>query len=217
MRIKGAIFDMDGTLLDSMPIYETVIPDLLAELGYAPAPKWRDAVRQLSGIDVLECVREMHGARESAAELEALLDRKLVEYYTHTPQPKPGVRELLETLGSRGIPMVVATATNRVSVEPALRRVGFGQYFKRLYICREEDAPKSEPEIFLRAARFLGAEPSEVCVFEDALHAVKSAKRGGFYVVAVRDLAEERHREEIRALADEYYDDLSDFDAAKLL
>jgi beta-phosphoglucomutase-like phosphatase (HAD superfamily) len=90
-------------------------------------------------------------------------------------------------------------------VEAALERTGAARYFSRVFTCSEENTGKREPTIFLRAAEFLRSEPQRTDVFEDALHAVRSAKGAGFYVVAFYDEYEDKNKNEIRALADEYY------------
>ncbi|MDR0839412.1 MAG: HAD family phosphatase [Oscillospiraceae bacterium] len=210
--IHGAIFDLDGTLFDSMPIYDTVTADMLRDLGYAPRAELREQVRSLSGMQVLEHMRREYNTRETAEELESELDRRLYDFYAHTAPLKPGVPRLLEALKSRGIPMAVATATNRIHVEAALERTGIAQYFKRVFTCSEERTGKTDPKIFLTAAEFLGSKPEETLVFEDAIHAVRSAVGAGFRVIAVRDAAEENNREEMKALAERYLDTLEDFE-----
>ncbi|MDR3209010.1 MAG: HAD family phosphatase, partial [Oscillospiraceae bacterium] len=118
--IRGAIFDMDGTLLDSMPIYDTAVPDMLRALGYAPRADLYDAVRPLSGTEVLAYLRREYRVAETLDELDAALDRELFAYYAQIPPLKPGVLPVLEGLAANKIPMCVATATNRVHVEAAL-------------------------------------------------------------------------------------------------
>jgi HAD superfamily hydrolase (TIGR01509 family) len=211
MSIKTAIFDMDGTLLDSMKIYETAYNATLRALGYEPRDGLREAVRPLSGTEILRYLQREYAMPQSLEQIETALDEQLFGYYSTTPQLKSGVPRLLETLESRGIPMAVATATKRVHVEAALRRVGIARYFKRIFTCSEENTGKTQPKIFLTAAAFLGAEPRDTYVVEDALHAVTTAKNAGFYVVAVADASAARHRAEIIAAADEFYEDFEGF------
>ena len=210
-NIRGAIFDMDGTLLDSMPIYDTAISDMMRSLGYSPREDLYEAVRPLSGNEVLEYLRGEYGVTHTLDELNDALDRELFDYYNTTPPMKPGVLALLDKLRAENIPMCVATATNRVHVEAALNRLGIAGYFTRIFTCAEEETGKREPKIFLKAAEHLGFAPTDVYVFEDAVHAIHTAKNAGFRVVAVRDLAEDKNRAEIISVADEFYDDLSDF------
>jgi HAD superfamily hydrolase (TIGR01509 family) len=214
-QMKGAIFDLDGTLLDSMPIYDTAGGDTLRALGYTPRAGLYDALRTLSGNEVLEYFHREYDTRETIAELEAALDKQLERFYADTAPLKPGVARLLEALRGLGIPMAVATATRRIHVEAALERTGAAKYFSRIFTCPEENTGKREPTIFLRAAEFLGTAPGETYVFEDSLHAIKSAKSAGFYVVAFYDGSERNNQAGIRELADEYYDSPAGFEISQ--
>jgi HAD superfamily hydrolase (TIGR01509 family) len=201
---------MDGTLLDSMEIYNTAIPDMMRSLGYVPRDDLYEAVRPLSGDEVLEYLQSEYGVTQTLGELGAALDRQLYDWYAFSAPPKPGVFSVVSALHERGIPMCVATATERVHVENALSRVGLLPYFRRIFTCPEEGLGKRESAFFLRAAAYLGAAPEKTVVVEDALHAIEGAKRGGFYVVAAGDKAEEVNRAAIGACADEFYDNLED-------
>ncbi|MDR0916812.1 MAG: HAD family phosphatase, partial [Oscillospiraceae bacterium] len=205
MHINGAIFDMDGTLLDSMFIYETVYFDVLAELGHTADDGLFEGVRKLSGNEVLNYLRDTYAPDRTFEELNATLDAHLLRFYGNVPMPKSGIMRVLDTLRDAGVPMCICTATNRVHVEAALRRLGLSDYFAHIFTCAEHDTGKLEPKIFLLAAEFMGAEPTETVVFEDAKHAIATAKRVGFYVVAVQDNAENVNRDAIIATADEFY------------
>ncbi|MDR3278677.1 MAG: HAD family phosphatase, partial [Oscillospiraceae bacterium] len=201
-NIRGAIFDLDGTLLDSMPIYESIDADLLKTIGKTAKPGIYDAIRPLSGMQVPEYLRAEYALEQSAEWIMARLDTLLYDFYARTAPVKPGAARTLEALARQGVRMCVATATNRELVEISLKRTGLDKYFERIFTCAEEGAGKDEPTIFLKAAGFLGTELAETVVFEDSLHAILSAKRGGFPVVAVFDKSSERHRAEIERLAD---------------
>lgn len=203
---KAAIFDLDGTLFDSMPIYKTAVPDMLRVLGYEPRDGLYDDLRVLSAREVQVYLQREYNTRESIEELEAALEAQLLDYYANVTELKPGVPELLKSLQDKGIAMCIATATRRTPVEAALQRTGIAHYFSRIFTCAEENTGKREPLIFLRAAEFLGASPAETCVFEDAIHAIRTAKAAGFYVVAIRDEAEDDNRDEIIALADQFHE-----------
>jgi len=146
------------------------------------------------------------GKSLGAAEKNAMLD----EFYFNAAALKPGVVAFLEALKARGVKMCVATATDRYLIEASLSRVGIDKYFERIFTCNEERTSKSSPDIFIRAAKFLGTDVGETVVVEDASHAIRSAKSAGFKVMAVFDQSAAAHQEEIRAMSDYYYTSLDD-------
>ncbi|MFR1948731.1 MAG: HAD-IA family hydrolase [Roseburia hominis] len=115
------------------------------------------------------------------------MDAIVFAAYRDEVLPKPGVAAYLESLKKQGIPMAVATATNRPMVEAALARTGLASYFKQIFTCTEIGAGKERPDIYLAAAKALGTHPADTWVFEDALYAIKTAKAAGFYTVGFYD------------------------------
>ena len=122
-----------------------------------------------------------------------------------------GLPETLDRLRARGVRLALATATDRPLAEAALRRTGLLPYFSCLLTCSEVGAGKDRPDIYFAALAALSAKREETLVFEDAVHAIETAKAAGFAVAAVRDASMEAQAPRIRALADLYLDALSDF------
>ena len=210
--IKGAIFDVDGTLLDSMQMWDNVAANYLKSLGVTPSPTLNDELRTLGGHQLPMYFQSAYGLGESEDEIRAGIARLLEDYYFNKATLKDGVVEVLEKLQSRGVKMCVATATDRWFIEPALQTCGIDKYFERVFTCGEEKTTKSRPDIYIRAAKFLGTEIANTVVFEDALYAVKTAKSAGFPVVGVHDLAAEDHQGEIKDLCDIYLESLQMFE-----
>lgn len=209
--IKGAIFDVDGTLLDSMPIWDSVASDYLKSRNCMPRPDLDDDLRALGGHQIPEYFQIEYGIKESVQEINKAIGGLLENFYYNIATPKDGVVDVLESLRAHGVKMCVATATDRYLIEPALEKCGLLGYFGRIFTCREERTSKSSPDIFLRAASFLGTDIVETLVFEDALYAIRSAKRAGFPVVAVYDLSADGQQDEIKSLCDWYYKSFSDY------
>lgn len=202
--IKYAIFDMDGTLLDSMHIWDTAAAAFLAMRGIVP--KEFDLFRKQGyngGINYMIKTYELDLTFDEVLEG---LQKILWFYYSEIAPIKPGVKEFLQTLKAGGARLAVATATERYLVEAALKRNGILEYFDCIFTTIEVGKNKFEPDVFDLAAEALGAE-GEVFVFEDALYAIRTAKNAGYKVVAIEDYSANDDREEIKALADFYAED----------
>ena len=201
MTLKGAIFDFDGTLFDSMSIWDTVGEDYLRSIGYAPKAGLREALSTLSLRQGAEYMQEAYDLPLTVPEIMEGINKTVEGCYFHTVQPKPGVPEFLETLQRQGVQMCIATATDRYQIEAALKRCHLDGYFGEVFTCTGVGHGKDEPHIFEAALAWLGTAKEDTLVFEDAYHAIQTAKRAGFRVAAVYD-AHEPHQAEIRELAD---------------
>ena len=204
-NIKGAIFDCDGTLLDSMQMWVNVEKEYLIRSGATPRPDLIDSLRKFSSYEVAEYFKYEYGLNKTVEQIIAGRYALIEEYYFQKATLKDAVVPVLEALRKRGVRMCVATATDKYLVEPALRNCGILEYFERIVTCDEEKTTKTRPDIFIRAAAYMGTEISDTIVVEDALHAIKSAKKAGFTVVAVYDLSEEHNQEEAKRNSDYYF------------
>ncbi len=213
MRIKGAIFDLDGTLLDSMSVWETAGARYLESLGRKPRPGLRDAIISLSLMQAADYFRREYGVTESVSEIMDGIDSAVEDFYRNEVGPKEGVIGFLESLRSHGVKMCVATATNRRLVEAGLKRNGMLDYFGAIITCTEVGAGKDSPRVFNTALEFLGTKKEETFIFEDALYAIKTGKEAGFTVVAVSDESALKQRDEIVRLSDMFVSSFSALEA----
>ncbi|HOO27506.1 MAG TPA: HAD family hydrolase, partial [Lachnospiraceae bacterium] len=126
-------------------------------------------------------------------------------------QAKPGVKNFLQNLRKHHIPMVIATTGDRELLKTALKRLSLEPYFLEILTCTEFHTSKKYPYIYEKASDRLGTNPEQTFVFEDVLHAVASAAKGGFVTVAVEDAASHADAEKIRETADYYMTDFLDF------
>lgn len=209
--LKGIIFDADGTLLDSMPIWHEVSLRYLERRGLQAPPGLADIVFTMTLAEGCAYIKELYGITDTVEEMSADILSEIRNFYFYEAPLKPGVRGFIRELHARHIPMVIATAGLRETLEGALRRLDMLKYFTGLFFCTELSTSKREPLIYEHAARHLGAEPSELCVFEDALYAVRTAKSAGFRVVGVADESQTDERCEIIKTADMFFDELTDF------
>lgn len=211
MRIHGAIFDIDGTLLDSMSIWDTIGADYLRSIGYEPREKLNEVFKNMSLHQAARYYQSEYGVTLRTDEIMDGVNAMLEQYYRYEAPLKPGVEKLLPLFRQKGVRMCIATATDRYLVEAALSRLGVLPCFSQIFTCNEIGHGKDEPHIFEAALRSLGTERSETVVFDDALYAIRTAKRAGFPVAAVYD-SHEKLQDEVHALADIYLDDLTQLD-----
>lgn len=208
MRIRGAIFDVDGTLLDSMFIWDTIGETYLRSIGYQPKENLNETFKNMSLHQAARYYQTEYGVTRSIDEIMDGVNAMLERYYRFEVPLKPGVAELLERLRQSGVKLCIATATDRHLVEAALDRCGVLSCFGEIFTCNEVGHGKDEPDIFEEALRFLGTRREETLVFDDALYAVRTAKEAGFPVAAVYD-SHERSQAEVRARSDLYLEDLT--------
>ena len=210
MCIQGAIFDLDGTLLDSMDVWETLGDRFLIQRGVVPPPNLRSVLKPMRLAQAIAYLKQQYGLPEPIPQLIREATALIEPDYQHHIPLKPTALPFLEGLRARNIPLYIATATDRPLVEAAMRRLHIDHYFSGLITCSEVGAGKDRPDVFLRALSLLGTTQAETIVFEDALHAVETATSAGFRVAAVYDPSAQTDADAIRALADWY---LPDFDA----
>lgn len=200
--VKGAIFDMDGTLLDSMPVWRDAGDRFLLQRGIAPPPGLYQALKSFDMPQTAQYLLEHFPLQGSLQETIDSINSLVMEQYQSAVPLKEGVLPLLLYLQERGVRLCAATASDRVLAEAAFSRTGILPYFERILTCTEEGISKTRPEFYRQAAAKLGLLPQETAVFEDALHAVKAARAAGFFVVAVAEPSAREDEREIRKTAD---------------
>lgn len=205
-KIKYAIFDMDGTLTDSMHIWDTVAGAFLMMRGIVPHEM--NVFRKQGYVGGINYMIEEYDLPLTFDDVIEEIMKLLEYYYTKVAQAKPGVREFIKKLYDNGVKMCVASATNKYLVEACLKRNGLLEYFHMIYSTHDENMPKTQPDIFNLASKSMNSD-GDVYVFEDALYAIQTAKRAGYKVIAVEDYSAESDREEIKKLCDYYITDYS--------
>lgn len=211
MNILGAIFDLDGTILDSMGIWASIASRYLRSLGIQPRADVDDVVKTLSMEDAARYfIREYHVSR-SVPEIVQEVCGMIETFYRETVPLKPGAAQLLAWLQQKGVQICAATSGDKTLAEAALSRCGVLPYFKRIFTCAEVGHGKEEPIIYETARAFLGTQTAETVVFEDTLYALQTAKAAGFPTAAVADPSSEQDREAIRLCADVYLHTLMDW------
>ncbi|MGP1589476.1 MAG: HAD family hydrolase [Oribacterium sp.] len=201
--IRGAIFDADGTLLDSMPVWDTLAEDYLRSLGIEPAEKLSERFRSFSLEQSAAYYRTVYRVSLRTEEIVDGVKRMLAAFYRERAPLKPGAAEFLRELRENGIGLCIATATDRKLIEAALSRLGLSELFSGIFTCASVGKSKEEPDIYRAAQERLGTDKKDTWVFEDAYHAAETAKRDGFSVAAVFDPSEKR-QEQLCRISDVY-------------
>jgi HAD superfamily hydrolase (TIGR01509 family) len=201
--IKGAIFDLDGTLLDSMFIWDTIGEKYLRSLGYEPKENLNETFKNMSLYQAVSYYKSEYGVPLSHKELMDGVNKMVEKYYTDEVLLKQGVGEILEKLHNRGIKMCIATATDRYPAEAALKRNGIDKYFSEIFTCSEVGVGKDNPTIYKKALEHLETAKTETVIIEDAFFAIKTAKENGFITVGIYDKYE-KNQKEIKQTADYY-------------
>lgn len=201
---KYKIFDMDGTLLDSMFLWKDFGKNYLLHIGIRPPENLSEILSTMTLEKAAEYFIEAFGLKSTA---EEILDdmKKLVEYkYKYELKLKPYVKEYLQKSKDEGALMCVATASSLNLAMAALERNDILKYFSFVSSCEEVGVGKHKPDIFYYAVEKLKATPSETVVYEDAYFAIKTAKEAGFYTIGVYDEVFEAEREKIEKISDKF-------------
>lgn len=202
--IRGVIFDVDGTLLDSMPIWENAASRCLRQRGKEPEEDLGKKLFSMSMNQGALYVKETYSLTESVEQIINSVNEIVMDFYEREVCLKPGVRGMLENLKEKNIPVVAATASDRILIERAFSHLEINHYFKKIFTVSETGKGKDSPDIFLMGARELGASPEEIFVFEDGLYAAKTAASAGFHVAGVYDSYSEAEQEELKKTAEIY-------------
>ncbi len=202
--IRGAIFDVDGTILDSMPAWFDIGKRYIISLGIEPDPDLSDRLFHMALNDGADFINEHYHLNKTRKEIIHGITDLVMDFYENEAPFKEGVKELLDALKAHNIPMSIATAGDMSYLGAALKRLGIDDYFEHIYTCTDLNTNKSSPYIFQRAAEDMGLSPQDVYVFEDALKAVRTAKAAGFKVVGIYDFWSAEAQYDIKSLCDIY-------------
>ncbi len=191
MDIKAAIFDMDGTLVDSLMIWDVLWQNFseryLGGAHFEPTPEDDKAIRTLPLKSAMELVHNNYNIGESGHELLDITNEMMVDFYSNSVKLKDGVGKFLDTLYQKGVKICVASATAPDLVEIAVEHCDFKKHFSKFFSCGVLGLGKDKPDIYLLAKDYLGTEISETWVFEDSFVAIKTVHDIGMNTVGIYD------------------------------
>lgn len=210
MSIRGAIFDLDGTLTDSMYIWEYAPKELVRRHGGIPPENLADALREMGRREACAYLRQRFSLACTVEQMMDEINSIVSDEYQMRVALKSGAEKLLPRLAAEGVTLCVATASEAFQAEAALKRLGVWQYFSFAISCIQWGG-KTGPAIYLEAARRMGLHPEQVVVFEDALHAARTAAGAGFPVDGVYDASAAGDKQAMQRVCAWYVQDLDDW------
>lgn len=209
--IRGAIFDVDGTLLDSSAVWDDAGAKYLSTLGITAEAGLGRKLFTMSLDEGAVYMKETYHLQQSREEILTGVLQVVEDFYYNDAPLKEGAADFVKALAEGGVPMVIASSSRKEHIQAALSRLGIMEYFKYIFTCSEVGIGKHDPKIFHEASSFLGSQPNETWVVEDGLYAMKTARAAGFHVLGVYDEPSSGDWEEIQQTASLAMKDLTQF------
>ena len=203
-KVKAVLFDLDGTLVDSMSMWKEIDVDYLKKFNI-PVPKTlQQDIEGLSMYQTAVYFKETFGIPDTLEDIQNTWNDMAFFKYTHEVPLKPFVREFLIQLKKKGILCGIATSNSRVLTEAVLRSHEIEEYFQVMVTGDEVTKGKPNPQVYLEAARKIGIEPNDCLVFEDIPVGIIAGKAAGMTVYAIEDVYSMKDKDEKIRLADMY-------------
>lgn len=216
-NIKGVIFDLDGTLIDSMWVWDQIDIEYLSEKNLEVPKNLNDEIGHLSFNQVAVYFKERFKLKDSLDEIKQRWSDMAYYHYSTDIKLKEGVVEFLKFLKESNIKIGLATSNSRDLLEVVLKNNNIYDYFDAITITDEVSVGKHEPDVYLLAAKKLNVSPSECLVFEDIVQAIKGAKKAEMKVVGVADSRNIDDRDEIISLTDKFITNFNEMIPEKIL
>lgn len=206
---KGAIFDMDGTLMDSMWIWRDIDIEYLGRFGIALPEDLQAKIEGLSFAETAVYFQEHFGITDSIDKIQSDWNDMAIDFYRHRIGMKKGARELLTQMKERGMKIGIATSNSVELTEECLAANGVADLFDTVRTSRDTPRGKPFPDIYLSVADEWGIAPEDLIVFEDIPNGAIAGKRAGMEVIAVADDYALPRREELIRIADHFIEDFT--------
>ena len=206
-NIKAVIFDLDGSLVDSMWMWYQIDVEYLSRFGFTVPPGLQKAIEGYSFSETAIYFKERFQIPDSLDEIKATWNEMAWDKYMNEVPLKPGAALFLEYCQKQGIKLGIATSNSRELVQNIAQVHGFDNYFSCIMTGCDVGKGKPAPDIYLAVAQKLQVLPEECLVFEDILPGIQAGKSAGMKVCAVEDAYSLDQTSEKKALADYYIKD----------
>ena len=197
------LFDFDGTLVDSMPTYVSVMLRILDEFGIAYGKDIVKIITPLGYRGTAEYYRKL-GVPKTTEELVAQMNRYAREEYACNIPAKEGVIHALEEMKARGDCLNILTASPHTMLDPCLKRLGIWELFDHVWSCDDFATTKADPGIYRLAAEAIGAPVEKIVFVDDNINAVKTAKQAGMISYGIYDDSSAEYAKEMKAVSHRY-------------
>lgn len=205
-NIQACLFDMDGTLLNSMHIWKDIDIEFLGRYGHELPPTLQREIEGMSFRETAVYIKEKFGLPEDVDAIMDTWNEMAFQKYSEEIFFKEGAFEFVKRLKEKGIRTAICTSNSRELVNAVGEHLGFMPYFDTIITSGEVGAGKPAPDIYLEAAKRVGVSPENCLVFEDIVTGLMAGKRAGMKTCAVEDLYSADQREAKKAMADYYLD-----------
>ena len=209
--MRVAIFDLDGTLFDSMWVWEKLAYNYLLDKGIEAPLDIRENLKEYSLRESCDVLKERYNLSETPDEINNQMEEMLKKYYFEEIEIKPGAKELLQKMSEIGIRIVAATATADWLSKAASKRLGIYDYFEIFQTCKAVGIEKFDPKFYKIIIEQLEIEPDNIWLFEDALHSIKAGNKCGIKIAAIREESARSDWDEIEEVSDIVFDTFSEF------
>lgn len=208
--IDGCIFDLDGTLIDSISMWRDIDVRFFSEHNMTCPIDYIDKTGHMSFSEMAVFTKKEYGFEESVEEIKKKWNAWAREAYHETIKAKEGAKEFLKHIKEKGIPLSLATSGTSDLYKPCMIRNGIWEYFDFVLDTNQLNSSKSEPKIFLELAKSMNIRPERTLVFEDLIPNIMTAKKAGFITCGVEEPLDDQDNDELRRITDFYIKEYKD-------
>lgn len=203
-NIRSVIFDLDGTLVDSMWLWHDIDVEFLEERGLALPETYQHDIEGMSFTETAVYTKKLFQLKESVEELKAIWNQMALRKYKNEVTFKPGAKEFLHYCRQHGITLAIATSNSKELAAAVTQALHFREDIQEIVTACEVAHGKPAPDVYLEAAKRLSVKPEQCLVFEDVPMGIKAGKNAGMRVCAMEDPFSAHQEKEKRRLADYY-------------